>query len=159
MTTSYHNELEEWKKYVGATILSFGDIELITLKCLKYFPKDDIYSSVATLPLSKRIDLISNILSIRKENSEIKDILKHLHRVKNLSKYRNILAHNPLMANVYEHRESGKITVKNLISSVRRGNKAIDLSEIEELAAEVESIAAELWMLVSNATGIDQINS
>ncbi|MFW5426627.1 MAG: hypothetical protein ACKE8R_05200 [Methylophagaceae bacterium] len=159
MTTNYHHELEEWKKYVGAIILGFGDIELITLKCLKTFPKDNIYNSVATLPLGRRIDLILNILSIRNEEPDIGDILKHLRRVKELSKYRNLLAHNPLMANVYEHQESNKIVVKNLISSIRNGKKAINLAEIEELAAEVEMLTAELWMLISNVTETDQINT
>jgi hypothetical protein len=143
---------------VGTAILSFGEIELITLECLKCFPTDNIYKSVSTLPFGKRVDLIIEILQGRANTpGAITTLIKKLKQAKSLfSKYRNMLAHNPLFAYIYVHKKTGDVVVKYRISSAREKEQAIDLAALKELAVEVEGFASELYMTLQKA--IEEVN-
>lgn len=140
-------QLAEWRTLVGTVILSFGDIELITLKCLAHLPSDNIYESVSTLPFGRRVDLIIDILQGRASTpNAAAPLIEKLQRAKSLSEYRNVLAHNPLIADFYVHKVTGDVVVEHGISSARRKGKSIDLASLKELAGEVEGLAGELYM-------------
>jgi hypothetical protein len=158
MTDEYFAELEQWKICVGTAMLGFGEIELITLKCLEYFPKDNIYKFASSLTLGRRIDLLMGILMERRNETEIENIFQMLGRAKKLAEFRNLLAHNPLMANVFEHKHTGDLEIKMLISAIRSGKNAVDLEDVKELSDEVESLASQLWISFSHVTGNDEIN-
>lgn len=143
----------EWRTLVDTFILSFGDIELITLKCLAHLPTDKIYESVATLPFGRRVDLIIEILQNRANSSHnIATLINKLKLAKSLSEYRNVLAHNPLVADIYVHQLTGDVIVEHGISSAKKREKTIDLASMKELAGEVESLASELYITLSKIT-------
>jgi hypothetical protein len=143
----YQRQLAEWRTLVGTVILSFGDIELITLKCLAHIPTDNIYESVSTLPFGRRVDLIIEILEGRPNIPDaVATLIEKLKRAKSLSEYRNVLAHNPLVADIYVHEIRGDVVVEHGISSARKKGKSIDLASLKELAGEVEDLASELYM-------------
>ena len=158
MSDDYFEELEVWKSCIGKAILGFGEIELITLQCLKHFPNDNIYKTASSLSLGRRIELLVEILD-GNHISEINNILRMLKRAKELTEFRNLLAHNPLMANVFEHTHTGDVEVKMLISNIRGKNRAVDLADVKELSDEVENLASELWIAFSNVAGEDKINT
>ena len=155
MTDDYFDELEEWRTLVGTAILGFGEIELVTLKCLEHLPNDNIYPSTSSLPLGKRIDIISDILEPRSTEPAIAVFVEKLHRAKVLSEFRNVIAHSPLVAEVFQHRETGNVEVQNLIRSARNKKKALDLSSMKEISAEIEELASELWMAIAEIAQID----
>lgn len=159
MRDEYFEEIEQWKSCVGKAILGFGEIELITLKCLEYFPRNNIYKTTSSLSLGRRIELLIEILTENKDEDEIDSILKMFQRAKELTEFRNLLAHNPLMANVFEHKHTGDVEVKMLISTIRGGKKAVDLEDIKELSDEVEGLASDLWISFSNIAGENKINT
>ncbi len=143
----YQRQLAEWRTLVGTVFLSFGDIELITLKCLAHIPTDNIYESVSTLPFGRRVNLIIEILRGRAYAPDaVATLIEKLKRAKSLSEYRNVLAHNPLLADIYVHRITGDVVVEHGISSARKKEKSIDLASLKELAGEVEDLASELYM-------------
>jgi hypothetical protein len=143
----YQRQLAEWRTLVGTVILSFGDIELITLKCLAHLPTDSIYESVSTLPFGRRVDLIIEILQGRANTpNAVTTLIEKLKRAKLLSEYRNVLAHNPLVADIYVHQITGDVVVEHGISSARKKEKSIDLASLKELVAEVKGLASELYM-------------
>jgi len=158
MADNFIDEMQEWRILVGTTILSFGEIELITLKCLAHIPKDEIYKSVSTLPFGRRIDLVVEILNSResKKNKEIINFIEKLKKAKKLSEYRNVLAHNPLMADIYMDNISGDIKVEQIISSSKNKDKSIDLASLKEIAAEVESLASDLYMAIGKIIEAEQ---
>ena len=142
-----HHCLEEWRSLVGSVILSFGEIELITLKCLAHLPNDHIYESVSTLPFGRRVDLIVEILEGRSNSiSEVASLIKKLKRAKALSDCRNLLAHNPLVADFYVDKITGDVVVERGISSAKKKEKSIDLPSLKELAGEVDGLASELYI-------------
>ena len=159
MSDDYFEELEQWKNCIGKAILGFGEIELITLKCLEYFPTDNIYKTTSSLALGRRIELLIEILSESKKGIEVENILRMFRRAKKLVEFRNLLAHNPLMANIFEHKHTGDVEVKMLISNIRGKEKAVDLEDVKELSAEIEGLASDLWISFSKAAGEDKINA
>jgi hypothetical protein len=62
----YERELNEWRCLVGQAILSFGDIDLLTLECLHRIRSDKI-DETAPSPqfFSQRIDLLVKIIESR----------------------------------------------------------------------------------------------
>ena len=153
MTEDYFAELEDWRAKVGAAILAFGEIELITLKCLELLPNDPILKSTSSLGLGQRIDLLLELLNPRREEPTIAELLRLFASAKEYLKYRNILAHSPLMAEIYEHQDTGELKVEQLITSVRGGKRSVDLAKVTEVAETVEQIASDLWIALSNLTG------
>lgn len=154
----YQRQLAEWKTLVGTVILSFGDIELITLKCLAHLPTDNIYESASTLPFGRRVDLIIEILQgYGNKPNAATTLIEKLKQAKSLSEYRNLLAHNPLVADIYVHQITGDVVVEHGISSARKKEKSIDLASLKELAGEVEGLASELYMTLGKIVeAIDQ---
>ncbi len=154
------NELKEWRQLVGATILSFGDIELITLKCLSRLPSDRIFESTSKLPFATRIDLIIEIIEgKRKKLKSAEVIVEKLKRAKKLVEYRNVLAHNPLVVDIYKNKTTGDIAVEHLIYAERKKKKRIDIKRLKELSLEVEDIASELYTAFSRYVSIIDKNN
>ena len=146
MANNFIEEMQEWRILVGTTILSFGEIELITYKCLAHIPKDKIHKSLSSLPFTKRIDLIIEILESRKINdTEFNDFINNLKSARKLAKYRNLLAHNPLAVDVYMDKVTGDIEVEQLISSIKNENKVISLGKLKEIALEAELLSSKLY--------------
>ncbi|MBI2472522.1 MAG: hypothetical protein HYV59_14985 [Planctomycetes bacterium] len=142
----YARQRAEWRTLVGTVILSFGDIELITLRCLAHLPTYNIYESVSTLPFGRRVDLIIEILQgWANTHNAVTTLMEKLKRAKALSEYRNVLAHNPLVADIYIHQITDDVIVEHSISA-RKKEKSIDITSLKKLAGEVEGLALELYM-------------
>ena len=57
----------QWEALVGRAILCFGDIELISIKCLALIPSDKIGDSAARMDFYRRAELLIEILEARPE--------------------------------------------------------------------------------------------
>jgi len=141
-------EIEEWQAAVGKAIVSFAELELITYKCLAHIPADQIAETASRLQFSRRVDLIVEILEGRSPLPQaVSEFVAMLKRAKELAQTRNDIAHNPVMLNVFVHRVTGDVLLEHSIAAAR-GNRFIDISSAKEFAAEVEDLAASMWLQI-----------
>jgi len=151
----YEQELNEWRLLVGTAILSFGNIEFATIKCLTHLPRDNISKTTSSLPFGRRVDLIIELLEGQKENAAINsEFIIKLKRAKELAEWRNVLAHNPLATSVYEHKATGDLLLEKTIKAERKKGKEIDLPKLKELASEISSLSSEIYYSLSICVGL-----
>lgn len=144
----YAAETEDWIAAVGKAMVSFAEIELVTYKCLAHIPSDKIYESSSSLPFARRVDLIVEILEGGSPLPVgVSDFVALLKRSKELAKTRNDIAHNPVMMNVFVNKTTGDVLLERSIEAAR-GGRFIDISAAKEFAAEVEDIAASMWLKI-----------
>lgn len=145
---TYAAETEDWIAAVGRAMVSFAEIELVTYKCLAHIPSDKIYQSSSRLEFSRRVDLIVEILEGPSPQPKvILDFITLLKSAKELAKTRNDIAHNPVMMNVYVNKTNGDVLLERSIATARVG-RSIDISAAKEFAAEVEDLAAAMWLQI-----------
>lgn len=139
-------EMGEWHAIVGKAIVGFGELELITYKCLAHLPNEKIADTSSRLGFALRVDLIVEMLEGReKQSARIAEFIRMLKRARVLAQTRNDIAHNPVMLNVFAHEASGDFALERCIATAR-GGRIIDLAAAKEFADEVESLAAEMWL-------------
>jgi len=144
----------QWEALVGRAILCFGDIELISIKCLALIPSDKIGDSAARMDFYRRAELLIEILEARPErDANLNAILLGIKRAKVLAKTRNLIAHNPVMMNLYVNDDETEAFAQHAISSARAGNQTLDLDDLKEFAAEVEDLSSTLWLTFMKLTG------
>lgn len=146
----------EWESLVGRALLRFGDIEYVSVRCLDVIPSERIASSTASLDFSRRVEVLLEILNSRKELTESLSKLRDgFKRAKELAKTRNLIAHNPLMLNLYVNHETQESVPVYRIDSARSAKHSITLDELKEFAAEVDDLAATIWLEFGNVAGED----
>lgn len=144
----------EWEALVGKAILRFGDIELISIRCLAAIPSDKIAESATKLEFGRRAELLIEILESRSVRSQWEsEILSGMKQAKALAKTRNLIAHNPVMLDLYVNDEDTESYAAHAITSARSENHSIDLTELQEFTAKVEELASELWMALLKLQG------
>lgn len=151
-----HAPDSEWQALVGKAILRFGDIELISLRCLAQIPTEKIAASVARLEFSRRADILIEILEGRPTLTEsLEALLTGFKRAKELAKLRNLIAHNPVMLDIYVNPQTEDIYTEHTIASARSTGQTLNIEQLKEFAAEVEDLSSSLWghfFQVSNST-------
>jgi hypothetical protein len=145
-------ETEEWRSVIGKAIVCFGELELITYKCLAHIPSDKISETSSRLGFARRVDLIVEILEGRQPIPEpVSVFVKHLKRAKELASVRNDIAHNPVMLNVFVHESTDDVAFEHCIATAR-GGRFIDLASAKEFADEVEGLAGAMWLQIGKVT-------
>jgi hypothetical protein len=149
---AFERELDEWRRLIGRALLGFGDIEFLTVKCLAHIPSDRISRTSSRLRFSERVDLLVEIIEGRCLGSgPATELVTKLKATKALAEVRNLIAHNPILLNIYAHRATGDTVTELAISAARQPAKSIDLASLKEYAAAVEDCAAELYCLLGPA--------
>ena len=152
--SSYDERVAEWEALVGKAILRFGEIELISMKCLAFLPVDKISDTTARLNFSSRADLIIELLEARTDRGDhLNALLEGFRQAKELAKIRNLIAHNPVILNWYVNEDETESSAEHLITTARSGNKPLSLEGLNEFAGEVDDLAAKLWIHFTNAAG------
>ncbi|TAJ16272.1 MAG: hypothetical protein EPO47_07700 [Rugosibacter sp.] len=145
-TYSLHAPDLEWQALVGKAILRFGDIELISLLCLAHIPTDKIAESAARLEFSRRADILIEILEGRPALTEpMAALLAGFKRAKVLARTRNLIAHNPVMLDIYVSPHTEDIYTEHTIASARSSGQTLTIEQLREFAAEVEDLSSSLW--------------
>ena len=137
------NHQERWAAAIGRAFVAFGSIEHVTFLCLHNIPRDRIQRSTSRFKLSQRIDLIVELIEKQTE-SPFQQLSSLLIRAKDLARTRNLIAHNPLVLDIYEHPD-GDILLKQNIVSLLKDDHRISLLELETFASEAEKLATELY--------------
>src|SRR5690242_10450980 len=124
-------DVREWRFAIGKAIVCFGEVELVTYQCLAHIPSDKISEASPRLGFTQRIDLIVEILERRRPvSSPIENFVKLLKRARQLASFRNDVAHNPAMLNIFVHKTTGDFSLEHCISSAG-GGRIIDLAEVK----------------------------
>ena len=97
--------MQKWSELIGAFLINFGAAEMATFQWITKFSSATARSSSIDLILSKRITLVRQLV----EQSSLPDDRKKRAldlwgQVSELSRTRNIIAHNPLIS----HTKDGK---------------------------------------------------
>jgi len=146
----------EWESLVGRALLRFGDIEYVSVRCLDVIPDERVFASTSGLEFSRRVEVLLEILNNRKELTPTLTKLRDgFKRAKELAKTRNLIAHNPLMLNLYVNHETREAAAMYRIDSARSEKHSITLDELKEFAAEVDDLAATIWLEFGNVAGDD----
>jgi hypothetical protein len=144
---SLHAPDAEWQALVGKAILRFGDIESISLRCLAHIPTDKIAESAARLEFSRRVDILIEIMEGRPAlTPTFAALLNGFKRAKVLAKTRNLIAHNPVMLDIYVNPLTDDIYTEHTIASARSTGQTLNLEQLKEFAAEVEDLSSTLWL-------------
>jgi hypothetical protein len=105
-------------------------------------PRDKIQKAARALLLTKRIELLLEILEAYSQQP-YSDLALQLKRVQALIGTRNMIAHNPLVLELYETAD-GSFLHRQVISHVQK-EKEIDLAELRRFANESEDVSSALW--------------
>lgn len=137
----------EWASAIGRAFVAFGSIEHVTVVCLREIPKDRIQRSTSSFQLKSRIDLILELLEAH-PGTVFEQLGEKLALAKSMVGTRNLIAHNPLMLDYYQHPD-GSYTHKENIVSLRKEQHRITLPELQQFAAKSEQLASELYGCMS----------
>jgi hypothetical protein len=136
-----------WSNAIGRAFVAFGHIESIVDDCLDKVPRDNIRRFVSRLPLFPRIELLLEIME--GHPAEILCRLStQLKAVKELTKTRNLIAHNPLALSFFVG-DDGEFTHRETIVPMRQGIAEVDIQQLEHFAKEAEKITSELHLTLS----------
>lgn len=136
----------EWEELIGRSFLRFADIEYISVMCLSLIPTDKISDAASQLSFARRASLLIEILEARdNRDRHTEGLLDGLRRAKALTKTRNLIAHNPMVLNLYFNEDRTAHDVEHTIASRRGKGRKIDLAELKEFAADVENVSTLLW--------------
>lgn len=143
---SLAQEDEKWQAAVGKAIIRFGDIELISFKCLAHIPQDKIADSAASLDFSRRADLLIELLEARSSlSAPLKGLLEGFKLAKSLSKIRNLIAHNPVMLDIFVKLGTDDVLTERTIRSARSRTQTLNFEQLTEFADTVENLSSEMW--------------
>jgi len=139
----------EWAAAIGRTFVAFGSIEHVTVVCLREIPKDSIQRSTSSFRLTSRIDLLLELLETH-SGDIFERLAEKLTLAKSMAGTRNLIAHNPLVLDFYEHAD-GSYSHKESIVSLRKERHRITLPELQDFAARSEKLASDLYGCASAA--------
>lgn len=146
-----NEEYDDWEKFAGKLIVSFGEIELITYKLFEFLQFEE---KAAEYTLDQRLSkLIGHIDrqedSITLQKEKMKDLLIS---AKKLNDIRNLVSHNPAIL----HRDFGAYYEK-FLTDLRGEMTPITIEQLQEYADEVTDLKAQLFICASQYTnrGID----
>lgn len=132
--------MERWELLVGRFMLSFGDIELISI---------NLWSELFDAePPREFLSRAGKIIGKLKEKSILnQNKIQLLQKACDLSNKRNTIGHNPMQIQVYEHTETGEYLLQEGMPAML-GDDYIDDLELMELASEAKALASELYIAI-----------
>lgn len=139
--------VDEWALLVGTAIVRFGEIELISLKCFAFFSPEDSALSVAKLNFVPRAEKLIKVLQAQEcVTRDIQELISAFTLAIKLAKTRNLIAHNPVILDLYVNEDETEAAAERWIRSARTDLETLDLAGLKEFVDEVDDLAAELWM-------------
>lgn len=136
---------------MGKAVLRFGDIELVCIKCLSAIAPKKNERAASRLKFGQRVDLLIKHLEARPTSDEhLLAILNGMKRAKGLAKTRNLIAHNPVLLDIYVTQDETESFASHAITSIRSEQDTLDLEGLHEFADEIESLSSELWLAFLN---------
>lgn len=131
----------KWALLIGRLFIAFGSIERFTYDCLHDWLRDPIFDHIKHMPLGKRFEIILDLVNEQEFEKESLQLFSDLIiEAKALSKKRNIVAHNPLLLNVFETTPH----LKEFIQSNLKENANLSYDELKEISLRAEELSSKL---------------
>lgn len=130
---------DKWAVLIGRLFIAFGAIERTTHNCLIDWLKDPTYTHISKMRFSRRVDVIIDLLEeldFLEKNKN--NLILGLKKAKKLAEKRNIVAHNPLMLDLFDG------DFKEIIISNTKEGVTMNFQELKELTQTAESLSTEL---------------
>jgi hypothetical protein len=142
------SDFDEMQLLVGRAVTSFGEIEHLLFDFYKVISGKDS-EQFLNLNFSQKIWLIEELVSIHPIKNKIQPKLsKKLNGVKSILSERNLIAHNPIMANVYLNQIDNSSKIELSIDSAKNKNKSMSKKDLEKCVKDIEKKAEELWKII-----------
>ena len=133
----------QWRTAIGRFILSFGSIEWFTYNMLLVLPTERIFESVRFLGFKQRINLVIQLLQEKNIDDEIADkAIGLLNEAKELANTRNLIAHNPLLLNLFDDKVG--VDLQYQISKHGDIEVRLTIEELERQCQRVEILDTQL---------------
>lgn len=141
MMTSDNKALSDnnWRDLVGGFILAFGEIELVTYRLWNGLFAEEIPPD----NFCRRTERIIKQLKISNPNNET--VINLLNQAVELAKKRNIIAHNPLQVQIFQHTKTGKMFFDQAIFC-KKSEFIIDDSQLVALCQQVDALLIDLYL-------------
>lgn len=132
-----------WAPIIGRMFIAFGSIEQTTHKCIRDWAGDQIHKHFAKARFAARIELARDLALTQDVLPATKDAFcQSLTRAKNLAKYRNLVAHNPLCLMLLH--ESWSNPFLEAICHITDENQYLSFDELSEIVTSTEDCAQKL---------------
>lgn len=152
METNNSREISEskWRDLVGGFILAFGEIELITYRLW-----NDLFPDQK--PLEKFRPRTNKILvELKATPGKNEAVIRLLTDAVLLAEKRNIVAHNPMQVQVFQHTRTGQIMIDHAITCIKTEEYIDDLC-LKELRAQAEDLVWQLYMALGYIPEVTQL--
>lgn len=138
----------DWQLAVGKAILSFGNIELVIIRCFELIQDHGIapevvYGDKFKLKANKLIPKVNTFFA---DKALKRQFGNKLRAAVALADTRNLIAHNPVMLEVFTNDDESMLKVEHQIRGIRKTNVTMNLEQLKEFADQVESLSSELWL-------------
>jgi hypothetical protein len=148
-------EMSIWSQCIGGLVINFGIAEFMTLRCVELHSGASAALAIRKNKLSDRIAAAKE--SVQKSNrpaEQKKRATELWDEISKLSKVRNRVAHNPLLAGLNPTTQKLVFSVVDLQKMVPVGENALeplDHTEIAATALRVREITRELSGIMESA--------
>ncbi|MCV2350823.1 hypothetical protein [Paucibacter sp. Y2R2-4] len=129
-----------WIPLIGRLFIAFGSIERTSHDCIREWAGEKIHKHFAKASLSARLALIADLCESREASESTKKAFSAaVSEARSLSKYRNLVAHNPLCL-VFLQGDLDTQVLEAIASNVDDKHLRLeDLSKIAESAERCET--------------------
>lgn len=132
-----------WEPLIGKLFIAFGGIERTTHECIREWAGEKIHKHFARASLSARIDLAIDLIESQEAKETTKDAFrKSLQQAKDLTKHRNLVAHNPLCLVLFQ--DELDTPFLEAIAHSTDENKFLSYEDLTSIMEKLEKVAEEL---------------
>jgi len=138
-------DIDKWAPYVGNFMLEFGAVESFSRSLLEELTQPAVYKHVKDLALGRKIKLINDLLENSNEYPDLqKDLIQAFKHVEELTKVRNIIAHNTVKLVFWTDAEPGESSFDEVLHS-DQNDKTITLDEIKKYCTQLSELVETLY--------------
>ncbi|GGX76885.1 hypothetical protein GJV26_16945 [Massilia dura] len=136
----------KWAFYIGHIVLTFTEIEDLTLDTIEWF-SPSFHEFSKTLLLEKRLELLSTILDSHDDLSDDSKLAfnNSIKRVRKLASKRNLIVHNSVRLIFTTDSDSVILSAGGLISSARNEEIKMNLQQLIDFLDESRNCYIELF--------------
>ncbi len=136
-------EATRWAPLIGRLFIAFGNIEETTHLSIRDWAGAQIHRHFIKASLVARIDLAIDLTKTRKSELSAKEFYcESLIRARNLTQYRNLVAHNPLCLRITQ--DSIKSPLQEAVCHISNESKYLSFDELNEIVAAAEDCAEKM---------------
>ena len=149
-------DIEKWAPHVGMFMLEFSAVESFTLSLLEELTPSTIYKHIKELSLSKKINLIIDILKSSEDHQDLQqELIQAYKHVEELIQIRNIIAHNTVKLVFWEDIEPGESPCDEALYSDKnpKNVQTITLDEIQTYNIQLSALVETLYCIEGTKRG------